>query len=245
MTSTAATRPLLASELYAITQSRRCTGDEQCHWCGAPCTRDIMHDHEAPAEIARAIRLCWLETCTVPSSPWMCVGCQLWRRRSITVDFLADNSLPWAERAKDRQTPQKHSWWIEPELTTLAIRPKDRPQLYKLLVNPPERFLLSLLDKRDTNLLQKCVVNDNPEVKADTPLHFTLDNVRHTYTVYELEEAIKSKQTTGKESGVKALVDYCGPCTLKEYREEKREPAGRGRPAEALGNGAITKRKIR
>ena len=226
-----------ASELYARSQSRQCEGPWRCHWCGGPCGNSVIHD-DLP-ELVGVKRNQKLARC--PANPWMCVGCQLWRRGRLTITWLhGAGSL-------DGQTPREHGWLITDEWAN-AVHPAGGTELVKLLLNPPDRFALLLLteprlnnEPRRPGAIQNQIhlahLNEHTDLKADTPLAFTLDNVTFTYTVYDLEQAFITG-TDGKEPGVRALFELFG-LTIKESEEEKRK---KGRP-EALPTAKITSAK--
>src|SRR5262245_42510004 len=94
------TRHMRASELYAFSQGHLCEGKERCHWCTGPCTQKWMHDdipHQPFRKSAQLPRYV--------AGPYVCAGCWLWRRKSLTAWFL-DGGF------KDRQEPKKLSWLI-------------------------------------------------------------------------------------------------------------------------------------
>lgn len=228
-----------ASELYALSQGSRCEGRWLCHWCGAKCGDRTPHDDlpempGTPRNKSLAKR---------PADPWMCNGCKLWRRGRLTITYMhGDGSM-------DGQEPRNHSWLITPEWAS-AVHPAGSPDLAELLMKPPVCFALMLLsepilDKQRPrakgavlNQIHRAGVNDLPELKAETPIKFTLDNIPHTYTVYELEQAFVTGPD-GKEPGVRALFHLFGLSVRSKEEEEKR---GRGRP-EPLANAKTTTAK--
>lgn len=227
-----------ASELYARSQSRKCEGRWRCHWCGGPCSDAAGHD-DLP-ELVGVKRNRGLARC--PANPWMCVGCQLWRRGRLTVTWLHGTG------SLDGQTPKEHSWLITDDWANV-VHPAAGPDLVKLLMKPPDRFALLLLteprldaEPRRTGAMQNQIhlahLNEHAELKANTPLTFTLDNVAFTYTVYDLEQAFITGPD-GKEPGVHALFKLFGLSAKSEEKEEKR---GRGRP-EPLPNAKTTSAK--
>lgn len=216
---------MLASELFAISQSTSCKGDQECHWCSAPCNRGQLHDDDPPmigikrnAQMARR-----------PGNPWICNGCRLWRRPRVTINFLNGSFL-------DGQTARRHSWWITEE-GAQAINPEwtkkeDWSVTYQMLwtkiLKPPLRFCLALLDGPSPieNHLQLCVANDLPVVKASTLLSFTVNGVVFRYSIYELKEALRRGQS-GKEPGVGELIRLLGSCDLHpriKPEDEERKP---------------------
>lgn len=202
-----------ASQLYAMSQGAKCQGSEECHWCLAPCERRWLHDDDLPIPFVRS-----KSTAKRPSSLYVCTGCWLYRMPRITVRYLNG-------KLKDRQSPEKHSWLIT-EQDAFSLDPTDSPAIYNQLLSPPVRFALSFLTDRGTNnLLQLQLLNDLDTVLADTPLHFTIDNIPHTYTTYELEEALRHG-VEGKLPGVRALIEHLGPYQIPEEKVKR----GRGRP---------------
>jgi hypothetical protein len=206
--------PVGPGELFARSQGAVCEGKERCHWCLAPCSRAWPHDDAPPAAYVRS-----LEGAKNPTGPYACEGCRLHRRRSCTVWWLSGG-------LSDRQSLRKTSWWATPE-GARAIRKQDHEKLWELLLAPPPTFCLSLLESgRVDNMLHRCVVNDHKIVTAETELHFTVDNVKHSYSVYELKEACKHG-AEGKSPGVLAVVRVLGEHPLPD---EKHVEHRRGRP---------------
>lgn len=194
---------MLATELYAISQRSECNGNESCHWCGAPCERSWFHDEPAPYPFVKTH-----SNAKRPSSPWICKGCYLFRRQSITVKSISGTS-------KDRQCPLNHSWWIT-EKDAISIDKPSYLDLYAILLNPPKRFCLSLIDGTVQNRIHLAFANDFIGMSATTPIAFTINNVPFSYSVYELQEAIET-ETTGKEPGVRELIAILGrPCEVKQ-----------------------------
>ncbi len=211
---------MLASQLYALSQSNRCEGTETCHWCSAPCQRLWLHD-EPPAVIG--VKRDRLARC--PNSIYVCVGCWMWRRGSVTVGFLPHPNGNGVPSYKDRQKSPLWSWLIT-DTNSWAIRKSDNEELVKILLEPPLRFFLSLLDgdKPPPNHLQMCIANDLERIEGATPLAFTVNNIPHKYTVYELEDVLTGGDSNGKEPGVQALVRILD---IKKRVKEKRETSGR------------------
>ena len=215
-----------APELFAISQGKKNTGSERCFWCGGSAEaspqflRDGQHNPPAGRHPGGA---------RFPQGRHVCLGDWLYRRESVTV-FYPDDTL------KDRQCLLRSSWWLTDE-GIRALRKEDAPHVYKALLNPPPLFCLSLLSAEPQNgklitynQIHLACVNDLAEVRADTPLAFTLDNVRHEYTVYELRETLKTRVAEGKMPGVRALTARFGMVAVPGLGdpEAKRE---RGRPA--------------
>lgn len=205
---------MTASELYAISQSTKCGGDDECYWCGSPCTKAMPH-WETPAVAGTNTPR---KFAARPGNQYMCVGCWMWRRRRVTAQFVGGGF-------KDGQAINLHSWWIT-TAGAYAIRQGDETALYDRLLAPPGRFCLALLEGGCRNEIQLMTTNDLKSVTVETPLAFTINNVRQTYTVYELEEGL-TYGTEGKMPGVRELIRILGAYTLPEVR---RQPEGRGRP---------------
>lgn len=231
-----------AIEMYANSQGFVCDGPDQCHFCSAPCKRVIPHNDKKPITGYK-----YDTDAKLPGNVYMCVGCWLWQRERITVPFLNGG-------LKDCQTPKNWGWLIEPG-TAKGIRLKstgtyepgdDRMALVAKLLKPPHQFALSLVRPGVHNKLYRCPVNDNAEVRADTELRFAIDNREFTYTVYELEAAVK-EGPEGTENGVQELCRLLGVEKKSELElmidadlKAKEEKAGPGRPP-ALVN---TARKV-
>jgi hypothetical protein len=84
----------------------------------------------------------------------------------------------------------------------------------------------------------KC--NDNREVKADTPLWFTVNGVSFQYTIHELETALTSGEAY--EPGARELLRLLGPCpAMAEDKSTATEQAPRkpGRPPKAPEKAAV------
>ena len=189
--------PLLASELYALSQGYECKGPDRCHWCSAPCERKFPHD-DLPVLIGvkRTAAKC-------PGNQWICTGCWLWRRGSISVEWIHKPGKI------DRQRPSLHSWLITPERAVALDAPASRERLYEFLLSPPPTFSLSLIGAGKTNYLQFAETNDGPPPNKNSRLAFTLEGTRHEYTPYELEHAIAHGES-GRLPGVQALVRLFG-----------------------------------
>lgn len=197
--------------LYALTQERPCSGDrETCHWCGNPCEAVNRHDEPPPVTGVKS-----RSTAKKPNSAYICKGCWLWRRSSITVPFLDGKS--W----QDRESPLRHSWWLQETEPALAIRlpsalhssSPDVQKLYEHLLHPPaqEAFCLLLTTSGyQGNLHQAKVNHSSSGFTTSSPIAFTLNNVEHRYTVYELQEALRTGKN-GKEPGVRILLETLGP----------------------------------
>ena len=192
---------LCASNLYARSQGRENSGTSNCHWCASLCERTWAHDDEQrlPFQRPKVFARC-------PSNPYICAGCWLWRRLRVPANFLEGGFA-------DSQCALNHSWWITDHGAWAISRwPSSKKALYDLLLHPPLRFCLALLDGENLfqNQLQQTLCNDMDEMRGDTLLRFTINNVPHTYTVYELEQSILYHDPEGKEPGISALVRLLG-----------------------------------
>jgi hypothetical protein len=157
------------------------------------------------------------------------VGCWLYRRKSITIFYLSGEGK---ERYADRQTLREHSWLLMAD-GIRGIRhdvANDVQSMYQFLLAPTTRFALALkVGEKDHNHIQLAAVNNHDIIKADTPLVFTINGVPHTYTVYDLEMAVKTG-LEGREPGVRELINLFGPPPVKHEDKEEETKRGRGRP---------------
>lgn len=239
---------ILASELYAITQGSKCEGTEECHYCAGPCKTFFPHGEVPPpmgvkrSYIAKRV-----------NNPYICMGCWLWRRKSITVQWL-DGTI------KDRQTPPNHSWLLVDDMRLngdgknawvidTKLHPSGTPkneQLYQKLLNPPTKFSLSFIEFGAQNHIQLCTTNEVVKVEAATPLSFTVNGLPFIYTIQELDHALRHGPQ-GMEPGVQALVRLLGPSDLFTEEERLKREAEKnpkmGRPPALLG-GQSTKKVI-
>lgn len=215
---------MTGSDLYARAHGMNNRGDAACHWCNSAAERIWLHDDPPVPMFTRST-----SSAKNPSGIYCCVGCGLFRRKRVTVAFLT-------EGFRDGQTLAHYSWWLT-DGRAVAVRDEDHLPLYKELLRPPLQFVLALKTPSCTrNELHLAIANDNCIVKADTPLWFTLDNVPHSYTIYELDSAIKNGGT-GTAPGVQALLRFLGKPPVIDVK-----PAERGRPREH--DGKITKRIV-
>ena len=136
----------------------------------------------------------------------------------------------------DGQAPKDHSWLIQPS-SAKAVHPAGGQELLEILLNPPEQFALMLLTSPRVegdgkvmlpfeNRLHLGIANDVPELKANDLVRFTVDNVPHQYTVYELKEALKFGPD-GKEPGVRVLFDLFRFPVTPPKTEEPKSTGGR------------------
>lgn len=244
LSPTSTTQPSRASEFFALTQATKCEGEDHCHWCGAPCKRYWFHDEKPPVPFVKSPSLA-----RNPASPYICVGCWLWRKKSVTVKFLDNKTL------KDSQTPCNHSWYITLS-GSWALRKEDLPDLIVKLLNPPDQFILSFVElpsynndvlrgrnghsHSGTNLnhLQFCVANNPGPIELGTPLWFTVNNTPFKFTLYELQDAIVKQDAVGKEPGVRELLRITGMPSKEVVPEKLHTPTAdvngekkdRGRP---------------
>lgn len=216
------------SELFALSQGQKCQGDQRCHWCGAPCTRDILHDDTPPIPFVRSTSYA-----KVYSSPYCCTGCYLWRMNSRTVTFLPKNG---EVLQKDRQSAKHHSWLLTPK-DAFALKPycltgvTDPETVFSWLLKPTTPFTLMLRHPRSkTDVVPQLGAVNEGEVANGTRLLFTLDNVRHDYSVYELKMTLETGETDGKSAGVRVLFEAFGPYSLPVEKKDK------GRPSDPRGN---------
>lgn len=219
-----------ASMLFAKSQGSHCHGDQRCHWCGSPTIRaaHMRHDDEIPP-IAKKN---WNKNLAkYPQEPYQCQGCWLWRRPGVTATFLTlrqpdeFHKKQWRVQ-RDRQTAVKHSWFITDDWA-YTLEFNDRDALYKLLLSPPKRFVMALLDGEDNNRLHLALLNDHSgEIFKGTEHQFTVNNVPHTYTALGLDTALRGGAV--ESSGVRALLKMFGGnyTGLEPLTEE--EVGGRG-----------------
>jgi hypothetical protein len=209
---------MTSPELFALSQGRRCEGPHRCHWCGSPCERGDAADDPVYPFVRRAVYAMH------PSEPWQCVGCGLYKRRSVTALFL-DGSF------KDRQCPEDHSWLVTRDgAHALDLESRETLDLLRdFLTRPPHEFLLSLRAGPLKNYIHMAHVNVVAEIKADTPLTYTVDGTRFSYTIHQLEKALRNPdECSGLDGGSSELLRRFGPLPSEPKREEPRR--GRGRP---------------
>lgn len=105
--------------------------------------------------------------------------------------------------------------------------PEDHKNLWELLLAPPPLFCLSLVESgKIDNQLHLSTINDHAILTAETPLFYTIDNVVHEFTVYELKEGCKWGME-GKSPGVRALARVLGEHPIEQ---DKYVEGRRGRP---------------
>jgi hypothetical protein len=204
--------PVTASDIFAISQNSANLGRFKCHWCGTKCDDSFRHDDPPPIpfQVNKSLAKCFGEH-------WICHGCWLWRRLRVTVTFI-DNTY------KDSQCAQNHSWWIT-DKESKAINQSCKSLLPNLLLNPPNKFVLSLLDDtKIQNLLHLSVSNDISVIEANTPLRFTINNVVSEYTVYDLKTALEDEEAS-RSPGVRLLLNWIGPVDWPQI--DKRRSVGK------------------
>lgn len=217
---------LTAAMLYALSQGRECKGKWFCHWCGSPCDNSQIHDDPPPIPFARSY-----STAKRPAEPYICIGCWLWRQKSMTISYIGGG-------IQDGQCPKDHSWLITDKVA-LALRSgkekeKDFEELWRFLIAPAKRFTIMLRDPKDKidSLIQLAIANNPGGILADTKLHYTLNGIPHFYSVYELIESLKNRN--GHSSpGITALWNFLGnpPEDVRQlYPARRVENKGRGRP---------------
>lgn len=196
----------------------------KCHWCGAPCDNKFPHDDPPPVPFTRS-----KSTAKFPGESYCCRGCVAWRWPKRTIDFLASGQ-------KDGQQAKNYSWYITDQAAYGLRNRQDFEMLWDRLLQPPKRFVLTLKAFGDgcENLLQLALINDPGGIIASTPLYFTLSNIEHNYSVYELEEALRNGPNA-YGPGIRALWKFLGdpPEALKKRYPSVREEEnrrGRGRP---------------
>ena len=220
---------LSASDLWALSHEQINSGPERCHWCGSACRRERTHDDPPPIPFVRTNT-----SAKCPNNAFVCVGCWLYRRGSITVNYLTGGQ-------KDRQKAINHSWWVT-EKGTWAICPDDYAELYRLLLAPPSRFSLSFRCS-GFNYLQLTSVNDTiGSVIGSTNLHFTVDGTAFSYSPYELTEGLR-RGAKGREPGVQTLINLLGTFSLPDEPIRKPVSPKGGRPL-PLPNGKCLTRPV-
>lgn len=206
-----------ASELWALSQGKSCYGDKRCHWCAAPCQPGTPHDDLLPVPFVRS-----KSKALCPASLWICVGCDLFRRRRRTVHFLEGGF-------RDSQCPQDWGWLVTDEAR--AIRSDSSQTLYKVLLAPPKSFCLALLDplERGNGVRiggKQTIVKNLPHLWAvneeEGALAFTVNNAPYEYVPYELEMALSTKDAQ-MSPGVRVLVRLLGAYPPLEAKKDETE----------------------
>jgi len=223
---------MLASELWALTQRQKCEGKYQCHWCSGPCDRGVPHDDLPPIPFIKSKSLA-----KRPASPWICLGCENFRRKKRTVKFIDGNA--W----KDCQAATDHSWLLtlndRGQSDAKAIRRfEDSEAAYRALLKPPRTFTLALLDvplnggkAKTENLIHLWTINENKQDwGTGDELAFTLNNVQFSYTIYELTTALSTKDAPPMSPGVQALTNLFGIYPPLEAKKDEPIPDAHNRP---------------
>lgn len=242
---------MTAADLFAISQGSINSGDIfKCHWCSSKCGTDWLHDDVAPVPFVRS-----KSSAKCPDQPYICWGCWLWNRGSVTIYYLGGKLSEELPAFKDRQCARNNSWWID-ENSAWALRSQDLQFLWMRLLKPPKRFILAFRDeikKPDKKgklieqplLLQLLTANDPGGVLGDTPLFFTHGCTTYQYTVYELEEAIKyGPEPYGP--GVNALFRILGdvPNDIKQKYPRPSDKKDNGRPPALPDSRSQTKKVV-
>lgn len=228
----------LASTLFAYSQGAICEGRHECHWCAGPCDDRWVHDDLPPVPFTKT-----KSSARRPANPYICAGCWLYRRKRVTVHTLSGRMI-------DRQCLMNYSWFMTDDDVFVLVDPTDLKALYAHILNPPKSFALSFITSPKTdNQIQWVVYNELDKLQADTPIHFSIDNVLSCYTIYELEEGLKHG-AKGKIPGVRLLIETLGPYTLpiqqtNSEAEYQRKSVGRPKKREDSTDGRTVKRSIR
>jgi len=219
-----------SGELFAIAHGKKCKGSFECHWCASPCEHKWPHN-DLIIPFVRSSSFAQR-----PANSFICEGCYLYQRPSITVISLSG-------KYKDRSSLTNNSWLLTSEnVRIITSEDEDTQALYKILLNPPHVFALSLASTfNDKKTHLHCAhVNELSAVKADTAIKYTLDNKVQSYTVYELEEALKHG-SEGKMPGVRLLVDMLGPYEGIQSNEMIEEvKRGKGRPKKEIEGNPVS-----
>ncbi len=222
---------LLASQLYATYFTSPSYGDQQCHWCGGPCNIAILHDDPPPIPFVRGSKNRFQAKCL--NSLYVCKGCWYYRRPRMTVRFL-DGEL------KDGKSTMEYSWLLKKD-GAYAIRKEGFEKLWEFLVKPEEIWCLAFLQGGEKlNHIQQFVVNHIKNLKADTPIQFTVNGIPHIYTIYELEESRKVG-SEGMQAGTRFLFDLLQKVIPALPLEEPKE---KGRPTTKDGHNHPAHRPI-
>lgn len=235
MTVCIAKARLTAAMLYAISQGEECAGNWFCHWCGSPCDDKIIHDDPPPIPFLRST-----STAKRPAEPYICRGCWLWRRSRVSINFLAGrhkiiekDQESWRAGFRDGQSAKDHSWLITDKVALAIESEQDKEEIWRFLIGPTKKFVLMLKERgKIENLLQLAIANDLGGILAETPLHFTFNNIPHQFSLYEIIESLKNRNSQSGP-GVAALWRFLGAPpedVRKKYPVRKVEQRGRGRP---------------
>jgi hypothetical protein len=193
-----------ASDLFAISQGAKNTGPELCHWCGSACTAQRLHDDPPPQPFRKNT-----SAAKFPGRLYVCNGCWNWRAPRRSVVYLAPSS-DGTHIIRDRQAAKDHSWLILPERAWALRKEFEGPSLYAILLEPPRQFALAIKDGDFPTQIQSTILNDHAfDIRLDTELHFTVNNIPHSYTPYELDKGLRDGPN-GRGPGVQALMRVFG-----------------------------------
>jgi hypothetical protein len=225
--------PWNTPRLFAHAHGQEIRGPARCHWCGNPCDRLWPHDDLPPLPFTKQKyhALC-------PSEPWVCVGCWLYRRKRVTLRFFSGDF-------RDGQAAGDHSWLLtEGGFWGLSPYCLKSPQLREFFLKPPLRWALAVRDGREPPacLIHRTPLNDLPEVQVGSLLRFTINNVEHTYSVFELSQAM-AHGTPGKQAGTRELFRLLGEPRLKPPLPPPPPSVG-GRPKEPEPAAAVLTRNV-
>ena len=202
----------LASELFAFAHEMPVEGDQECHWCGARCGRKWPHGMPPRTYFVPVNK-----SARRPSSPYLCAGCWLYAMPRVTVRWLGGG-------LRDSQCWADHSWLLT-EKGVWGIRGReDGSRLLEVRrgLEGPCGLALRSEGSRRGPLLQHAVIN-----KGEDVLRFTLDDVPHEFTKYDLGEAVKTGELSGKMPGTRALAAFVGGIPKPPPVIEPKRPRGR------------------
>jgi hypothetical protein len=188
------TQILSAPELFAKALGKTCEGAFKCHWCFSPCTDRDLHDDPPPVPFVKS-----KSGARNPAGIYVCLGCWTFRRKRMTVRSIGG-------QMKDGQCPMKHSWLVREEARVVAGG--EEAELYRFLLAPTTPFCLMLGTDSDS-FVHLAHVNAG-EAGDRTMFKFTLNNITHQYSPYELYETLHSGPS-GREPGAQALARTLGP----------------------------------
>jgi hypothetical protein len=208
--ATLTTGPISAPQLYARALGMECSGSHECHWCYSPCGDRVYHDDPPPLPFARS-----RGGARNPLGRFVCAGCHEFRKTRQTVRSLRG-------QIKDGQSPRDHSWLVRDTARAVFLNHAgERQHLYQFLLEPRAPFALALCEQ-GPNHLHLARVNQPAKLNDRTELEFTLDNVVHRYSVYELCLGLENGPD-GREPGVRAIVNLLGPCDAVPRLEEPKK----------------------
>lgn len=194
-----------SSELFALSQQQRLEGKFACHWCAGACDNTWVHDDPPPVPFVRST-----SGAKNPQGVYVCKACKSFRQTRLTLWTLGG-------KFKDRESPRANSWFITESAARIIDLEADAAKLYELLLSPPEHFCLALRESGD-NHLHLWHTNRVKRIKPETALVFTLNNIKHFYSVRELRLALKG-ESQGFEPGVSAILRLLGRYTPVEVEK--------------------------